>query len=314
MTNVNEPTFDINELRVKLHFSIKSNPKWSTAVCAIKVLLEYIKHETFGTITELREKVIRAIEVLMQTENSAISIKSGCELLLRFITLTALDAAGDASMIEYKEILLKNGEVFLAKCNEARDKITSIACSWILNGSNILTHSKSRVVFDILKAAKTNNVNFHVYVCESHPDMSGNDMALALREVGISTTVIVDAAVGACMEKIDFVLLGAEGVVESGGIINKIGTNTVALCAKMLNKPVYVGVESFKIVRFYPLNNSDLPDCFKYKNSTIRSGTDLDREHPMIDYTNPSLLTLLFTDLGVLSPSAISDELVKLYL
>ncbi len=63
--------------------------------------------------------------------------------------------------------------------------------------------------------------------------------------------------------KVNFVLLGAEGVVESGGIVNKIGTATVALCAKMLNKPVYVGVESFKIVRFYPLNNRDIPDEFK---------------------------------------------------
>ena len=63
--------------------------------------------------------------------------------------------------------------------------------------------------------------------------------------------------------QIDFVLLGAEGVVESGGIINKIGTSTIGLCAKMLNKPVYVAVESFKFVRFYPLNNLDIPDEFK---------------------------------------------------
>ena len=67
------------------------------------------------------------------------------------------------------------------------------------------------------------------------------------------------------MEKIDFVLLGAEGVVESGGIINKIGTTTISLCAKMLNKPVYVAVESFKFVRFYPLKNCDIPDEFKVK-------------------------------------------------
>lgn len=139
-------------------------------------------------------------------------------------------------------------------------------------------------------------------------------MAKELQKIGISTTVILDAAMGAVMEKINFVLLGAEGVVESGGIINKIGSTSLALCAKMLNKPVYVGVESFKIVRFYPLNNHDIPDEFKYKHSTIVSGKDLKYEHPLIDYTDPSLLTLLFTDIGILSPSAVSDELVKLYL
>lgn len=305
---------NLSDLRNNFDETIKKNPDTSTAVCAIKVLLEYIKQEPFGTVTELREKVIRAIDTLTTTDSSAISIKSGCELLLRFITLTALDAGIDASMEECKEILLKNGEVFLAKCNEARGKITRVACSWILDGANIMTHSKSRVVFAILKAAKSKNVNFHVYVCESLPDRSGINMAKELQNIGVSTTVILDAAVGAAMEKIDFVLLGAEGVVESGGIINKIGTNTIAMCAKMLNKPVYVGVESFKIVRFYPLNNRDIPDEFKYKHSTIVSGTDLETEHPLIDYTNPSLLTLLFTDIGILSPSAISDELVKLYL
>ena len=44
-----------------------------------------------------------------------------------------------------------------------------------------------------------------------------------LTESGIPTTVILDAAVGYVMEKVDMVLCGAEGVVESGGIINKVG-------------------------------------------------------------------------------------------
>ena len=64
----------------------------SPAVAAIKTLLHYIKHNTFGTVTELREKLINAIDTLTKTDSSAISIKSGCEMLLRFITLTALDA------------------------------------------------------------------------------------------------------------------------------------------------------------------------------------------------------------------------------
>lgn len=88
-------------------------------------------------------------------------------------------------------------------------------------------------------------------------------MAEDLGKSGIQCTVILDAAVGMIMERVDFVLLGAEGVVESGGIINKIGTSSVALCAKLFNKPVYVAVESFKFVRFYPLNNQDIPDEFK---------------------------------------------------
>ncbi len=36
-------------------------------------------------------------------------------------------------------------------------------------------------------------------------------------------------------------------------------------------------------------------------------------EIPTVDYTPPAYISLLFTDLGVLTPSAVSDELIKLY-
>lgn len=37
--------------------------------------------------------------------------------------------------------------------------------------------------------------------------------------------VVLDVVVGYIMEKVDFVIVGVEGVVENGGIINKIGIN-----------------------------------------------------------------------------------------
>lgn len=304
---------NLADLTNNFNEALRKHQERSASVCAIQVLLDYIKQESFSTIFELREKVIKAIDALTRTDSSAISIKSGCEQLLRFITLTALDAGID-SMDKCKEMLLENGQVFLGQCHKARSKIARITSSWIPNGANIMTHSKSRVVFEILKEAKNKNTNFHVFVCESMPDRSGLVFAEDLKKIGISVTVILDAAVGSIMERVNFVLLGAEGVVESGGIINKIGSTSIAICAKMLNKPVYVGVESVKFVRFYPLNNRDIPDEFKYKHSTIASGKNLEIEHPLIDYTEPSLLTLLFTDIGILTPSAVSDELVKLYL
>ena len=35
---------------------------------------------------------------------------------------------------------------------------------------------------------------------------------------------------------------------------------------------------------------------------------------PLRDYTPPENITLLFTDLGILTPAAVSDELIQLYL
>lgn len=39
---------------------------------------------------------------------------------------------------------------------------------------------------------------------------------------GIPCTLILDSAVGYIMEQVSFIMTGAEGVVESGGIVNKV--------------------------------------------------------------------------------------------
>lgn len=136
-------------------------------------------------------------------------------------------------------------------------------------------------------------------------------MVTELLQAGIECTKILDSSIGYIMESIDIVMVGAEGVVESGGIINKIGTFTMALCAREMQKPFYVLAESFKFSRLYPLNQRDLPDDYKYNKKSMANPL---KAHPLVDYTPPAYISLIFTDLGILTPSAVSDELIKLYL
>ncbi|XP_059532480.1 translation initiation factor eIF-2B subunit alpha isoform X3 [Myotis daubentonii] len=265
---------DDQELIEYFKSQMKEDPDMASAVAAIRTLLEFLKRDTGETIQGLRANLTRAIETLCGVDSS-VAVSSGGELFLRFISLASL---------EY---------------------------------SRILTHAYSRVVLRVLEAAVAAKKRFSVYITESQPDLSGKKMAKALCHLNVPVTVVLDAAVGYIMEKVDLVIVGAEGVVENGGVINKIGTNQMAVCAQAQNKPFYVVAESFKFVRLFPLNQQDVPDKFKYKADTLRSvqtGQDLREEHPWVDYTPPSLITLLFTDLGVLTPSAVSDELIKLYL
>jgi methylthioribose-1-phosphate isomerase len=44
----------------------------------------------------------------------------------------------------------------------------------------------------------------------------------ALRKNGIPCRAVLDSAVGYIMDKVDMVFVGAEGVVENGGIVNKV--------------------------------------------------------------------------------------------
>jgi len=50
-------------------------------------------------------------------------------------------------------------------------------------------------------------------------------MCRLLEKENIPCKVIYDSAVGYKMEEVDMVMVGAEGVVESGGIINRVGDN-----------------------------------------------------------------------------------------
>ncbi|KAJ0177695.1 hypothetical protein K1T71_006568 [Dendrolimus kikuchii] len=239
------------------------------------------------------------------------AISSGCELFMRFITLAKLDVK---SFEECEQIMLQRGHIFLDTLLEARGKVAKEALSFITDGSKILTHSRSRVVLQAMVEAAKANKRFEVFVTMSAPDNSGVQMHKELVEAGIDATLILDAAVGYIMEQVDAVMIGAEGVTENGGIINKIGTYSIGMAAYELKKSVCVLTESFKFSRTYPLNQRDLPNEFKYLSSVLKSGKDLSKEHPLVDYTPPSYITLLLTDIGILTPSAVSDELIKLYL
>ncbi|XP_033111522.1 translation initiation factor eIF-2B subunit alpha-like [Anneissia japonica] len=288
-----------------------NDPDISPAVAAIKTLIEYLKLSQAETLKGLRENLKDCIEWLVtNTDSSATAIQSGCELFLRFITLASLE---QQDFHDCKKILVQRGNVYLDKVAQSRHQIARLFNPFIRDGSRILTHSYSRVVLKVLQEAAAAKKRFTVYVTESNPDESGKKMAKDLEASGIPVCVILDAASGYIMEKIDMVLVGAEGVVESGGIINKIGSYQIAICAKVANKPFYVVAESFKFVRLFPLNQQDVPNEFKYKSSTLKSNSDLSHEHPLIDYTPPAYITLLFSDPGVLTPSAVSDELIKLY-
>lgn len=45
------------------------------------------------------------------------------------------------------------------------------------------------------------------------------------------------------MDKVDCVIVGSEAVVESGGLINSVGSNQMAIIAKSANKPFYALAE-----------------------------------------------------------------------
>ena len=98
----------------------------------------------------------------------------------------------------------------------------------------------------------------------------------------------------------------------------------IAIVAKALKRPFYVAVESYKFARIYPLSQRDITDMCGGResddgafgwNCNARDSSVLENtfDRYTIDFTPAEYITLLFTDLGVLTPAAVSDELINLY-
>ncbi len=62
------------------------------------------------------------------------------------------------------------------------------------------------------------------------------------------TASVYEADVHGYWCRVNLVLVGAEGVVENGGIINKLGSYHVAIAAKEHGIPFYVAAESYKVM------------------------------------------------------------------
>lgn len=139
-------------------------------------------------------------------------------------------------------------------------------------------------------------------------------------QAGIHCKLITDNAVCHALESVDYVLVSAEAVTENGGIINRVGTYTAGVCAKALKKPFYVVVENFKFSRLFPILQNDLPTDSKAKKPFDYVPNKLDATLPtneveiqLCDFTPPELITMLITDNGILTPSAISDQLIRMF-
>ena len=64
--------------------------------------------------------------------------------------------------------------------------------------------------------------------------------------------------------------------------------------------------ESYKFSEEFPLNQEDVQEMLEAK-----AGKDIFQT--LVDYTPPEHLDLFFTDMGIYTPSAISDELTQFF-
>ena len=231
-----------------------------------------------------------------------------------------------------RQNFLSNSRLFVQRAKEARSKIAIHASPFITPDATIVTYGPSRVVTTLLQKAAESGKYFSVIaITPSTPSLETQmkDQVSALREKQIPTSLIAAHATAYALSTLtksrpSLVICGASTVLENGGVTSTLGGYQLALLAKALQIPFYVATESYKFVRLYPLSQLDLPlqqEIVKFEGGEENAGgtgkgsNDKERlpDEDMVDYTPPELITALISENGVMTPNAVSEELIKLW-
>lgn len=133
----------------------------------------------------------------------------------------------------------------LAHFDEAQEDINKNVLKLIKNNSVIFTHCHSTNVVKALVYAKKKGKKFEVYNTETRPLYQGRLTAKELEKNNIKVTMFIDSALDLALKETDIIFLGADAIVKNG-VINKIGSETIAKLAKIEKIPVYIIADSWK--------------------------------------------------------------------
>ena len=273
---------------------------------------EFLKNSKFTSLHEMEELIkifdedliSKLIEEKIIPKNSvAISLEAISQevkhLLNRYITENSYK---EITNIQQNLILIVQN-LFLLN-DSAKNNIAKKFLNSFYNGVNILIYGNSITVVYSLIYAKKLGKTFTVYVASQNENDNSKKIIEVLQKNSIDCKLISGISIGFYLSKIDFILTGAGAICESGGIINTIGTNTIAICAKNSKKPLYVLVSSLKYLKRYFMEQNDL-ECLNKKYSNTGE--------PIVDYTPPEYITSFFTDKGIFLPYAICDDIIQLF-
>lgn len=312
-------------------------------VAAIEALILALADAGASTVSETLDLVSKLTAQLKRSIPNSISLSAGTDLFQQYLisNLQRPSAKGDFDQI--RNHLVQNGKLFVERAKAARETIAEYGRHFIRDGNVVLTNGGSRVVGSLLRAAAESgngkgSTRFKVvYVISPNAgtyeedESAANIAALRARDIPVAT--IPSTAVAYCMAQVTTVFVGAEGVVENGGIVSRMGTYQMGMLAKAMNKRFYVVSESHKFVRLYPVDQHDLgieqnvvdfqtadgPEDEDTPSVKDEGVADVDERGSLacskavcgpqeaVDYTPPHLISGIITESGVLLPSAVSE-------
>ena len=270
-----------------------------------------------ATKDEIVNDLDSAKKVLLQTRPTAVNLAWGLEKIMQV-------ARSCKDVNEIKKTVVETAK-------QMADEDIKINMTMGKNGSKlfddndtVLTHCNAGALatvgygtaLGVIRAVKENGKNVKVIATETRPVQQGSRLtAFELKHDGIDVSLIPDTAVGYILANnlINKIIVGADRILKTGHVFNKIGTYQVALLAKQHNVPFYVAA---------PLSTFDLssnPEDIVIEQrkpsevtmiGEIKTAPDnINVINPAFDMTPPELISRIITEKGVIT--APFEETIK---
>ena len=256
------------------------------------------------------EELNDAYEIIRSTRPTAVNIQWALNR-----TMQKINHLTNISLI--KKVILEEA-ILMAEEDISANKLMGLnGANLLSDGDTIMTHcnagSLATVAYGtalgVIRAAKESGKKINVIATETRPVMQGSRLtAFELQHEHIDVCLIPDTAVGHIMAKgmIKHVVVGADRILHTGHVFNKIGTYQLAILAKTHNIPFYVVAPSST----FDLKNhpNDIIIEERSKDEVIKIGNkvvapkNIEVINPAFDMTPPELITKIITEKGILTP------------
>jgi len=268
-------------------------------------------HDLANARTQLREWA----DFLIQTRPTGVNLRWAVERVFK-----ASAKARDVSSL--KEILSKEAEAIFNSELEASRRIGMYGSALLEDGDTVLTHCNAGALatvgygtsLAVVRAAVEQGKRISVIATETRPLLQGSRLtAFELAHDKIPVKVIVDSAAAQIMSRgvVDKILVGADRILKTGHVTNKIGTLPIALSAKFYGVPFYVAApvstldmttDSSMVV----IEERNQREVLYFAGRRV-APSNVEALNPAFDVTPPELVTAIVTDRGVAGPPLVES-------
>jgi methylthioribose-1-phosphate isomerase len=276
------------------------------------------KARTTGDLMEYLEKAA----ITLNTRPTAVNLTWATARMLE----TAKSAEGSVDDIiqrlvdEAKEIAEEDVRMSRNMGEQALSLIKpGYTIQTICNAGSLATVHLGTVGAVVRVAHEKYDGNIKVYAAETRPRQQGARLTtFEFMEDGIDTTLITDGMIGTVFRqgRVDCCVVGADRILRTGHVINKIGTYTMAITAKYHNIPFYsvVPISTIDMVTD-PMDvviEERNPDEIRMINGEYITVPDAKVYNPAFDMTPPELVDAIITDRGIVK-NPTEEKMRKLF-